>query len=56
MGQKHGIFISIYAIIQVTYRVKYGFKRIKEECVVLDIPTKLKILDRLENGEKAVYK
>ena len=29
-------------------------KGIKRKLIVLDIPTKLRILDRLENGEKAV--
>ena len=29
-------------------------KGIKRKCIVLDIPTKLRILDGLENGEKGV--
>ena len=49
----------IYSFIHLSYTLLYctsvmATKGIKRKRIVLDIPTKLRILDRLENGEKAV--
>ena len=53
------MILVIYSFIHLSYTLLHctsitATKGIKRKRIVLDIPTKLRILDRLENGEKAV--